>query len=157
MSHIKIGEPLPSFSLPNEDGEIINIDDLRKGKNLVIYFYPKDETLVCTKEACSFRDNYSQFEAFNCAIVGISIDSPQSHKSFIANHNLPFTLLSDVNNKIRNLLGVPRDLLGLISGRYTYVVNEKGTIVHIFNDHFSASKHIAESLKALKNEQRNTN
>jgi len=153
MRPIKIGAHLPSFSLPNQDGVIVSIDDIKRDRNLVIYFYPKDETIVCTREACAFRDDYSKFEAYNCVIVGISVDSPASHKSFIKNHNLPFTLLSDEENEVRNLIGVPRDLLGLISGRYTYVINENGIIVHIINDHFSASKHINESLKALAHEQ----
>ena len=153
MSHIKIGEQLPSFSLLNQNGALTSIDEIRKDKHLVLYFYPKDETLVCTREACAFRDDYTKFEEYNCSIVGISADSPASHKSFVKNHSLPFTLLSDEKNKVRNLLGVPRDVLGLISGRYTYVINKKGIIVHIFNDHFSASKHINESLKALAHEQ----
>ena len=153
MSHIKIGEHLPSFSLPNQDGVVVSIDDIKRDRNLVLYFYPKDETLVCTREACSFRDNYPKFEELNCAVIGISVDSPKSHQSFALNHSLPFILLSDEQNKVRNLLGVPRDLLGLISGRYTYVINRNGIIVHIFNDHFSSSKHITESLKALEHEQ----
>lgn len=152
MSHIEIGEHLPSFELPDKTGKLLSIDEIRKGKNLVLYFYPKDETLVCTRQACAFRDSYEVFKDYNCEIVGISNDSPESHQQFASNHNLPFVLLSDVNNKVRKLLGVPKDLLGLLSGRYTYIINKEGKVVHIFNDHFSASKHIAEALNALKNE-----
>lgn len=155
MRHIKIGEHLPSFSLANQDGVTVNIDDIKRARNLVIYFYPKDETLVCTKEACGFRDDYSNFETLDCEIVGISSDSPKSHHGFASNHFLPFVLLSDVNNKVRKLLGVPRDMLGLLSGRYTYVINKNGIIIHIYNNHLSASKHIDEALKALKHEQAN--
>ncbi len=152
--HIKIGDTLPSFSLPNQDNQLVDIIELKKGKNLVLYFYPKDDTTVCTKEACSFRNNYDQFLRYDCTVVGISKDSPQSHVAFAQKHNLPFPLLSDVDNKVRNLLGVPRDLLGLLSGRYTYVIDKKDVVVAIINDHLNASKHISQSLKALEDEQR---
>lgn len=157
MSHIKIGDHLPSFSLPNQDGIIVSIDDIRRDRKLVLYFYPKDNTMVCTREACGFRDSYSKFEMMDCEIVGISSDSPKSHHQFATKHYLPFTLLSDSENKVRKLLGVPKDLLGLLSGRYTYVINENGIIIHIFNNHLSAAKHITESLKALEHDQGNNN
>ncbi|MCB0504432.1 MAG: peroxiredoxin [Cyclobacteriaceae bacterium] len=154
MSHIKIGDKLPSFQLPDQNGEVCSIDEIRNGKNLVLYFYPKDETLVCTRQACAFRDNYEVFKENECEVVGISSDSPESHQRFATNHNLSFTLLSDTDNKVRKLLGVPRDMFGLLSGRYTYVINKNGLIVHIFNDHFSAARHIDEALKALQNERK---
>jgi len=90
----------------------------------------------------------------NCEVVGISADSPESHSNFIKKHNLPFTLLSDVNNKVRNLLGVPRDFLGLLSGRYTYVIDKDGVVVSIINNPLNASTHIKQSLKTLEYEQR---
>lgn len=152
MAHIKIGDTLPSFSLPDQHGNQREINEIRNGKNLVLYFYPKDETMVCTRQACAFRDNYEVFKDHNCEVVGISSDPPQSHKQFADHHSLPFVLLSDVNAEVRKLLGVPRDMFGLLPGRYTYVTNGDGKIVHIFNDHFSASKHIKEALNALKNE-----
>lgn len=157
MNHVKIGDHLPSFSLPNQDGILVSIDDIKRDRNLVLYFYPKDNTLVCTKEACGFRDSYSKFESLNCEIVGISSDPPESHHSFATNHYLPFTLLSDINNKVRKLLGVPKDFFGLLSGRYTYVIDKNGIIIHIFNNHLSASRHITESLKALEHEQASNN
>jgi len=151
---LKIGDTLPSFTLPNQNEKLTSINKLRDGNNLVLYFYPKDDTLVCTKEACGFRNNYEQFLSYNCSVVGISADSPESHLAFIKKHNLPFTLLSDVGNKIRNLLGVPRDFLGLLSGRYTYVIDKDGVVVSIINNLLNASKHISQSLKALEDEQR---
>ncbi len=153
-NHVKIGKRLPSFSLPNQEGIVVNIDDIKKGVNLVLYFYPKDDTVVCTKEACAFRDNYSTFESYSCVVVGISSDAVSSHNKFAKKYNLPFPLLSDTDNKVRNLLGVPRDFLGLLSGRYTYVIDRKGIIVAIINDHLNATKHIEQSLKALAHEQR---
>ncbi len=153
MPPIKIGDHLPSFSLPNQDGVVVSIDDIKQDKNLVLYFYPKDNTLVCTKEACGFRDNYSKFKSLDCEIVGISSDSAKSHHDFATHNILPFTLLSDTGNEVRKLLGVPRDFLGLLPGRYTYIVNKKGIIVSIINDHLFASTHIIEALKALEHEQ----
>ncbi len=154
MNSLKIGDNLPSFSLTNQEGTLTSIDTLRNGKNLVLYFYPKDDTLVCTKEACGFRNNYAQFLDHNCSVVGISADSPESHLAFIKKHNLPFTLLSDVDSKVRNLLGVPRDFLGLLSGRYTYFITKDGVVKAIINDKLNASKHITQSLKALNDEQK---
>ncbi len=153
-NNLKIGDILPSFSLPNQHNEQTSIESLRRDNNLVLYFYPKDDTPVCTKEACGFRNNYEQFLGYNCSVVGISADSPESHRAFIKRHNLPFTLLSDIDNKVRNQLGVPRDFLGLLSGRYTYVIDKDGVVKSIINHFLNASKHITQSLKALEDEQR---
>ena len=85
---LKIGDQLPSFTLPNQNNEQTSIESLRAGNNLVVYFYPKDDTLVCTKEACGFRNNYPQFLSYNCSVVGISADSPESHRAFIKKHRI---------------------------------------------------------------------
>ena len=152
MAHIKIGDTLPSFQLPDQNGKERSVDSIRNGKNLVLYFYPKDETMVCTKQACAFRDSYEVFKDYECEVVGISSDPHESHQKFSSHHRLPFVLLSDTKQQVRKLLGVPRDTFGLLPGRYTYVVNKEGKIVHIFNSQFMAQKHIDEALKALKNE-----
>ncbi len=148
---LKTGDRVPSFQLKDQHDRLFSIVSVLGKKNIVIYFYPKDETKVCTAEACSFRDNYEKFLEYNCEVIGISSDDVQSHKKFAENHHLPFILLSDKENKVRELFGVPKDLLGLIPGRYTYVVDLSGKIILIFNSAFNASKHIEESLKALKN------
>ncbi len=121
---------------------------------MVLYFYPKDETPICTKEACTFRNEFDTFKQFNCTVVGISADSPQSHKAFIKNHQLPFILLSDKDNKVRKKLGVPRDFLGLLTGRYTYVINREGLVVEVISGALIADVHIQKSLKKLAHEQR---
>jgi len=147
---LKVGDKVPSFSLTDQNNHLFSVDSLIGEKNLVIYFYPKDETKVCTAEACSFRDNYEKFQELGCDVIGISSDNVESHKNFANNHRLPFILLSDEQNEVRSLFGVPKDLLGLIPGRYTYVINKKGEIIHIFNSAFNADKHIEESLIALE-------
>jgi thioredoxin-dependent peroxiredoxin len=148
-AQIKEGDKLPDFSLPDKEGKMFHIADIVGKKNLVIYFYPKDETKGCTAEACSFRDSYEVFLEKDAEVIGISGDSPASHKKFAENHHLPFILLSDEKNKIRKLFGVPSNMMGVIPGRVTYVVDKSGIIKLIFNSQTEFTKHITESLKVL--------
>jgi peroxiredoxin Q/BCP len=121
----------------------------------VIYFYPKDDTPGCTKEACSFRDNYQEFTDAGVTVIGISADDVESHKKFADKYNLPYTLLSDTDNKVRKLFGVKGDLFGLIPGRVTFVVDKNGVIRHVFNSQMNAEKHITESLAAIEELDKN--
>lgn len=150
MKKISIGSKLPEFSLPDQDGIPLNIKELMGKNNLVIYFYPKDETPGCTKEACMFRDSYEVFKEFNAEVIGISADDQSSHKSFAENHRLPFILLSDENNEVRKLFGVPSDLLGLIPGRVTYIIDKEGVVRHVFKSQMNAARHVDEALEILK-------
>ena len=146
---VKIGDQLPEFSLPDQNGDTINIYDYL-GKPLVIYFYPKDDTPGCTKEACYFRDQFEVFAEYGAKIFGISSDSPESHRKFAEKYNLNFTLLSDEDHTVEKLFAVPRSILGLISGRVTYIIDKEGTVIHIFNSLFNADQHIEEALKVIK-------
>lgn len=148
---IKTGDQVPHFTLKNQRGEDFSTERLLGKKNMVIYFYPKDETKVCTIEACSFRDNYEVFQELDCEVIGISNDGEKSHRSFAANHSLPFILLSDEKNRVRKLFGVPKDFLGLMPGRYTYVVNKAGEVIFVFNSALNGQKHVEEALRVLKN------
>ncbi len=150
MKRIEIGDQIPSFSLPDQDGKEVDIKELVGKKNLVIYFYPKDETQGCTAEACSFRDNYEAFSENGFEVIGISSDSPESHRKFKQHHHLPFILLSDKQKQVRKLFGVPSGLFGIIPGRVTYVIDKKGTVRHIFNSQLQPLKHITESMAFLK-------
>ena len=147
---LKVGDKCPSFSLNNQKGEKIDISNIIGSKNILIYFYPKDETYGCTQQACSFRDAYDEFLEYDCEVFGISSDDKKSHDNFSNKHNLNFDILSDVNNEVRNMFGVPRSLFGLVSGRVTYLVDKKGEIVWIFNSQINAKKHIEEALSFLK-------
>jgi len=147
---LKVGDKCPSFSLNNQKGEKIDISNIIGSKNILIYFYPKDETYGCTQQACSFRDAYDEFLEYDCEVFGISSDDKKSHDNFSNKHNLNFDILSDVNNEVRNMFGVPRSLFGLVSGRVTYLVDKKGEIVWIFNSQINAKKHIEEALNFLK-------
>ena len=150
---VKTGDKIPSFTLKDQNGKLFSISDLIGKKNIVIYFYPKDNTSICTAEAEGFRNASSSFEDLDTAIIGISSDSVNSHKKFAESHKLPFTLLSDPDKKVQNLFAVPKDLLGMLPGRTTYIANKKGIVIHVFDHAFSADKHVVAALKSLQKEQ----
>lgn len=147
---IKVGDKVPDFSLPNENGDTVSIKSMIGANPLVIYFYPKDDTPGCTMEACSFRDQYEVFQDLGVRVIGISSDSPQSHANFKRKYNLPFTLLSDSNKKVQQLFGVKKNFLGLIDGRVTYVLDKHGTIRHIFSSQLRPKRHIEEALEVIR-------
>jgi thioredoxin-dependent peroxiredoxin len=148
MSKIQIGDKLPSFKLLNQDGVEVDIAKYI-GKPMVIYFYPKDNTHGCTREACMFRDEHHRFVDAGVRVLGISGDSVKSHSDFKAKYKLPFDLLSDTGGSVRKLFGVPDDLFGLIPGRVTYIIDNNGFVLHMFNSQLDFSRHIDESLKIL--------
>lgn len=150
QSSLEIGDKVPSFNLKDQFGRSFDSDEYTGKSPMVIYFYPKDDTPGCTKEACSFRDSYEKFTDKNIKVIGISADDVESHKNFADKYNLPFTLLADTDNKVRNLFGVKSNILGLIPGRVTYVINKSGEIIFIYDSQFKATKHIEESLKAIE-------
>jgi len=150
MNEIKVGSSIPAFKLPDQDGNMFDINSVLGKKNLVIYFYPKDDSPGCTKEACSFRDQYEAFKDADAVIIGISGQSVESHKEFAEKHRLSFTLLSDEGNKVRKQFGVPSDLLGLLPGRVTFVADKKGKVIYVFNSQTQATKHVDEALRILK-------
>ncbi|MBS0011177.1 MAG: peroxiredoxin [Bacteroidales bacterium] len=149
MKSIQIGDRIPEFTLKDQDDNLFDIKDYLGKKKLVIYFYPKDGSLTCTRQACYFRDLSDVIEETGAMVIGISQQSVESHKSFAEANNLNFTLLSDSDNVVRKLFGVPTDLFGLIPGRVTYVVNLQATVVHIFNSQKNVQRHVDEALKML--------
>ena len=150
MQKVKVGSIIPEFSLRDQNGRLFDIRSILGKKKLIIYFYPKDNTSGCTKEACSFRDQYEDFKDAGAEVIGISSDNIESHKKFAAKYRLNFILLSDQDSIVRKQFGVPTNFLGLVEGRVTYVVNKKGRVVHLFNSQLQARRHITEALKALK-------
>ncbi|GAU16814.1 hypothetical protein TSUD_200570 [Trifolium subterraneum] len=143
------GSKPPSFTLKDQDGKTVSLDKF-KGKPLVLYFYPADETPGCTKQACAFRDSYEKFKKAGAQVVGISGDSPASHKAFAQKYRLPFTLLSDEGNKVRKDWGVPGDFFGSLPGRETYVIDKTGVVQLVYNNQFQPEKHVDETLKLLQ-------
>ena len=146
---VKVGDTAPDFTLSSQTGEPISLKDFRGQKAVVLYFYPKDDTPGCTKESCGFRDRYETFTDAGAEVIGISGDSVNSHQQFASKYQLPFTLISDVGNKVRQLYGVPATF-GLLPGRVTYVIDKEGVVRNIFNSQLNFQGHIDESLKALQ-------
>ncbi|TVQ05749.1 MAG: peroxiredoxin [Leptolyngbya sp. DLM2.Bin27] len=146
---IKVGDAAPDFTLPNQAGESVTLSSFEGQKAVVLYFYPKDDTPGCTVESCSFRDSYEEFLAAGAEVIGISSDSPDSHRAFASKHNLPFTLVSDSGSAVRKTYGVPATL-GLLPGRVTYVIDKTGTVRHIFNSQFNPKGHVAEAMGVLQ-------
>ena len=145
---VQVGDKAPDFTLPSQMGDNVTLSEYLDKKNVVLYFYPKDETPGCTKEACSFRDSYEELTNLGAEVLGVSGQSVESHKSFATHHNLPFILLSDESNKVRKLYGVPSSL-GLLPGRVTYIIDKQGIVRHIFNSQTQAERHVEEARKAL--------
>lgn len=133
---LKIGALAPNFTLPNQNGEMVSLNDFL-GKNVILYFYPKDSTSGCTKQALGFKELYQEYVNKNAVIIGISKDSVKSHQRFIEKNQLPFILLSDENLEVLNLYQVwgekkmyGKPYMGTL--RTTYVINEKGIIVDVY-------------------------
>jgi thioredoxin-dependent peroxiredoxin len=146
---IQVGDRAPNFTLSTQTGQSVTLADLYAQKPVVLFFYPKDNTPGCTKEACGFRDSYSAFQDLGAEVVGISGDTVASHQAFANSFQLPFVLLSDAGNKVRKDFGVP-STLGLLPGRVSYVIDQQGIVRHIFNSQFNFQGHIDEAIQALK-------
>ena len=145
---VEVGDTAPDFTLPDATGKDISLAALR-GRPVVLYFYPKDDTPGCTKEACTFRDQFEDFREAGAEVVGVSSDSSESHKKFATRYKLPFTLLSDRGGKVRKLYGVPATL-GLLPGRVTFVIDAGGVVRHVFNSQLDATRHVSEALGVLQ-------
>ena len=128
---LKIGDPAPDFSLQDETGKLRQLSKF-KGKKVALYFYPKDNTRGCTSQACSFRDGYQQLQENGITVLGISYDSPESHRQFKEKHHLPFTLLSAEDKQVAKTYGAYGGLLWfLMPKRYTYLIDENGIVIEI--------------------------
>lgn len=146
-----VGDAVPSFTLLDQNGNQFSSKDIVGKQVLIVYFYPKDDTPGCTKEACKFRDEFEVFSDLNVRVIGISSDDVSSHKKFAEKYNLPFTLLADTEKKVRKLFGVPTYAGGILPGRVTYIINKKGKIVYVFNSMKEAEKHVSTALEIIKN------
>jgi peroxiredoxin Q/BCP len=147
MKKIQKGDLIPSFTLKDQNGNDFNISSFIGRKKLVIFFYPQDGSLNCTKEACYFRDLADVFDEADAIVIGISSQSVESHKEFAEKNHLRYTLLSDFENRVRKLFGVPGWVFGLIPGRVTYVADRTGRVVYIFDSQTETQRHADEALK----------
>lgn len=146
---VKVGDKAPDFTLPSQMGDNVSLNEYIGKKNIVLFFYPKDESPGCTKEVCSFRDSYQQLTDLGAEVLGVSGQSVESHAAFASHYGLPFLLLSDVDNKVRNLYGVPATM-GIIPGRVTYIIDKKGFVRHIFNSQTQDTRHVEEAKRSLE-------
>ena len=146
---MRVGDPAPDFTLLDQDGRPFTLSQALQSKAVVLYFYPKDETFGCTKEACHFRDAFVDFVDLGATVVGVSADSPESHRQFIANRKLPFTLLSDQDKAVHRKYGVGTGLLGILKRRLTFVIDAQGVIRGCFDSTLDFKGHVTASLNAL--------
>jgi peroxiredoxin Q/BCP len=147
-SELVIGDNMPSFSLTDQNGNAFNSKDYVGKSVLVIYFYPKDESMVCTKEACSFRDSFDDFTKAGAKVIGINAGTVASHKSFSDNYKLPFTLLSDPDNKVYHLFGVKNKMF--MTGRETFVIDLHGKVGFTYEAMMQGKKHADDALAYIK-------
>lgn len=152
MPTLKVGDAAPDFKLPSGDGSIHSLSDFR-GKKVILYFYPKDDTPGCTKEACAFRDSRSLLTKKGAVVIGVSVDSLDSHKKFAEKYNLPFMLLSDEGKKVVKAYGAwkkkslyGREYMG--TERTTMIIDERGKIIRIFPK-VKVDGHVEEILNVL--------
>lgn len=144
---LEIGDDAPIFEGVADDGSKFVLSDVVGKSNIVLYFYPKDFTAGCTKEACSFRDIWDRAASLGATVVGVSSDNQETHAKFKKEHSLQFTLVSDSNKSIRKLYGATGTL---IPPRVTFIIDKSGKIRNIFNSQINISKHIEESLNTLE-------
>ncbi|HEY8355640.1 MAG TPA: peroxiredoxin [Methylophilaceae bacterium] len=145
----EIGNAAPAFALPDAGKRIHTLQDYA-GKWLVLYFYPKNDTPGCTKEACAFRDDLFQIEKLNARVVGISVDDTDSHAAFARKYNLPFPLLSDTDGKVADSYGALRNLgFTKVARRYTFLIDPAGRIARVYLS-VDTSRHSREIIEDLK-------
>lgn len=149
---LKEGDWAPDFELPDSNGRKIRLSDFRGKKIVVLYFYPKDDTPGCTREACSFRDSFSAYKDAGAEILGVSVDGTSSHQHFASKYSLPFTLLSDHEKTVSKTYGVLRPT-GTSDDRVTFIIDKAGRIAKVF-PHVRVDGHSEEVIATIKSLER---
>jgi peroxiredoxin Q/BCP len=145
----QVGETAPDFALPDQDGRQVRLSDYRGKQPVVLFFYPKDHSPVCTQEACAFRDAYERFLELGAEVIGISADSVKTHQGFAQRNQLQYRLLADTDSAVHGLYGA-KTLFGLMNDRVTFVIDREGVIRHRFSDMMNGAAHVHEMLKVLQ-------
>lgn len=153
MKELTEGTNAPDFTANDQNGNPVTLSSF-KGKKVILYFYPKDDTPGCTAEACNLRDNYELLTNQGFVVIGVSTDSEKSHQKFIAKHNLPFILIADTDKKVHELYGTwqEKSMYGrkyMGSARYTFVIDENGVIIKIFTK-VDTKNHTQQILNSIK-------
>jgi len=149
MKPIDVGERAPDFTATASDGRRVSLTDFQGKQAVVVFFYPRDNSPICTKEACAFRDAYEDFVQAGAAVIGVSSDSDESHRSFAATQRLPYLLIADADGALRRLFGVPNSMF-VLPGRVTYVIDRKGIVRHKFNSQLLGTRHVEEALRIVR-------
>jgi peroxiredoxin Q/BCP len=149
----KAGDTAPAFAGKDQDGKTVSLADFAGKKTVLLYFYPKDFTGGCTKEACGFRDRMGELQTNNVAVVGVSFDSADSHKKFIEKYNLNFTLLADTDGKITDAYGVKMPVMNM-SKRVSFLIGQDGKIIHV-TDAMNPQTHFSEMQAAIAGLKKN--
>jgi peroxiredoxin Q/BCP len=144
----KIGDEAPDFELTTAEGGTVRLSSFRGEKNVVVYFYQKDFSPGCTKEACSFRDNYERFRELNTEVLGVSTDDAASHSEFAEEYELPFPLLIDEEQRVSDMYGARR-LFGLLPKRVTFVIDKSGVVRNVYSSETRPRSHIEEALETV--------
>ncbi|MCG9793856.1 peroxiredoxin [Flavobacterium algicola] len=146
---LKVGDKAPHFSSKDIHGKNFESQSIIEKKVLVLYFYPKNNTAICTAQACSFRDSYQDFQNLGADVIGVSSDDVASHQEFANKFKLPFLLLSDESQEIKKKYGVSSHFFGFLSNRITFVIDDDGIIQMIF-DSVLGKNHISKALQKVK-------
>lgn len=149
---LRVGEKAPDFDVTASNGKRLKLSELVGKKNVVLYFYPGDFTPICTKETCGFRDAYEELATGDTEVIGVSVDSDDSHRKFAEKYGIPFALVSDADKELAKRYGATslfRDILGKTS-RLTYVIDKKGEIAGVFAGELSANKHVHGARDLIK-------
>ncbi len=145
---LQVGDKAPTFALQDQDGNVVDVASIIGKKAVVLYFYPKDFTSGCTMEAREFRDMHEQFQSNGAEVIGVSADDVKTHKEFAVEHELPFKLLADTENKVRDMYGAWG--LAHTAGRITFLIDRQGIVRMVFSSQLQPKKHIEEGLRVLK-------
>lgn len=146
---IQVGDHAPPFTATTHTSERVSLADYLGKQAVVVYFYPHDNTPICTTQACSFREAYEDFVQAGAVVIGVSSGSVESHRGFADKQRLPFLLISDPGDALRKAFGVPKTL-GFLPGRVTYVFDRDGIVRHVFNSQFSAQAHVTQALETVR-------
>jgi peroxiredoxin Q/BCP len=150
---LQAGDPAPEFTLKDQNGEAFSLSSLRGRKNAVLFFYPRADTALCTKEACAFRDHFEEFAAADTEVIGISRDGQEAQFRFAERWKLPFRLLCDPNGDAERAFGV-KQWLNILRNRITFVIDRSGTISAVIEGRFLAEHHVREALKAVRDQRK---
>ncbi len=146
---MRAGDKAPDFELRDQHGAMARLSTLLGQKPVVLFFYPRDDSPICTREVCAFRDAHAEFAAAGAEVLGISVDGTESHEAFSAKHGLPYRILSDEKKEALALYGI-KTMLGFMPERVTFVIGKDGVIRHVYNALLRGTKHAEEALAALK-------